>query len=324
MNKPYPWQIKQWQRILTRWHDKTMPHALLLTGPKGLGKLHFAHSIAARLLCRKTDSDQQEHACDCASCQLILAGNHPDLLIIQPEQAGKMIKIEQIRDLLESLQQTTQQSTHQIVILEPAENMNKASANALLKTLEEPYGSVLFLLVSHQSSSVPATIRSRCQKIDFPVPPIAVSLLWLKEHTAHEDPELLLGLSDNIPLRAAAFAQASQLATHQLLVEQFIAVSQKKLMPLEMATACADLPHDTVFELLWLILCDLARLKQSPNIPIAHNQQMEALISIARHIPPTKLFSFIDKLLQTKHFLDAKINLNIALAWEALFIEWAL
>jgi DNA polymerase-3 subunit delta' len=324
MQDTYPWQTKQWHAIFTRWQNKKFPHALLLTGPQGLGKLAFAQNVAARLLC-PTISHQQEFACGtCSSCELIKAETHPDLFTIQPESDSSVIKIEQIRELLLSLQQTAQQSSQQVVILEPAEAMNNAAANALLKMLEEPSGVVTFLLISHQPGTMPATIRSRCQKMNFPIPPVSTSLDWLKNQLpAEQNTELLLALSENIPLRAIAFAAASRFSAHKQLVDQFIQLSNHDLTPLKIAASCAEISAEQVYEGLCLVLMDIVRLQQFSDSVIAHTHQRDTLTSIAAQTSTAKLFHFLDKLLEIKKHLNSKIHLNMSLLWETLFIEWS-
>lgn len=322
MDKCYPWQIKQWHDLLTRRGEQKLPHALLFAGPKGLGKLDFARAIAARLLCQTTCIAEEPACANCQSCQWLVSKTHPDFFLVQPEEESHVIKIEQVRELLESLQQTAQQSGQQIVILEPVEAMNKAAANALLKTLEEPSGPVVFLLVSHQPGTVPATIRSRCQKMDFPVPPISTSLAWLKSQLPLEqDLELVLALSENIPLRAVTFAQESH-AAHNLLISHFIQLSENSLTPLEMASICVETPVELVFGGICLLLMDLIRIQQFSSHLITHAPQINTLTAIADKISSRQVFYFLDQLMMAKKHLNAKIHLNMALLWEDLFIEW--
>lgn len=317
----YPWQDQQWQAILTRWQQQRLPHALLLSGPKGLGKLEFANAVAKRLLCQDTSNISICH--HCASCHLMAAATHPDFFLLQPEADSKTIKIEAIRELLESLQQTAQQANQQIVIIEPAEAMNKAAANALLKTLEEPSGHITFLLVSHEIGTVPATIRSRCQKINFPIPPVATSLNWLKtQPVAESNAELLLALCENIPLRALAFAEDTGFAAHEQFLTQFIQFNKRQLTPLDMAKYCADKEQEQVLTALWTIITDLIRIQQSPTTTIAHSHQRATLTAIASQLSVIKLHRFLDQLIMAKQRMVAKINLNSALLWEHLFIEW--
>lgn len=141
MNTIYPWQQNQWRQVLGYLHNNRLPHGLLLAGPKGLGKLHFAQLLAKHMLAQKKFNSSQLPWDDVASVE-----NHPDLLQVQPSAEGKIISVEQIRDVVAGLNHTAQQSGWRVVIIEPAEMMNKAATNALLKTLEEPPPQVLFFI----------------------------------------------------------------------------------------------------------------------------------------------------------------------------------
>jgi DNA polymerase-3 subunit delta' len=201
--------------------------------------------------------------------------------------------------------------------------MNKAASNALLKALEEPFGSVIFLLVSHSSGSLFSTIRSRCQKIDFSIPSVSSALSWLKSQpTADHDLELSLGLSENIPLRALALLVGTQLQKHQQLVDQFIQIHTHAISPLQVAKFAAEMPAAQVYEGLFLLLRDILRLQQASDLPIAHLPQRKTLAALADQVPPQRIFNFIDQLLEIKKQLDAKIHLNGLLMWEALFVAW--
>lgn len=154
---------QQWQQLIRQKQQNRLPHALLFTGPAQNKKkiaLHFAHF----LLCKETNSPCGQ----CHGCHLFNANSHPDFLLIEAEQAGQMIKIDQIRDLIQFVNETALQSGLRIIIIHPADAMNINAANALLKTLEEPAPHTLIILISDQSLRLPITITSRCQKIIFP------------------------------------------------------------------------------------------------------------------------------------------------------------
>src|SRR5437016_5142030 len=95
-NSPYPWQTQQWDHLLMRLTNKQLPHALLLHGNKGLGKQIFAQAFAKIILCRNSSIDL--NACgECQACQLMASNTHPDFMVVEPEEEGKVIKVEQIR-----------------------------------------------------------------------------------------------------------------------------------------------------------------------------------------------------------------------------------
>jgi DNA polymerase-3 subunit delta' len=186
---PLPWQAAPWQRVLQQLESRQLPHALLLAGPPAVGKRRFASALCATLLCLEPARPEGVACGRCRACLLRLAGTHPDAHWIAPEESGKMIKIDQVRAVVEFVAQTAQQGGRKVVVLEPAEAMNRSSANALLKTLEEPAGAATLILLADAPGRLLPTIRSRCQRIDFPVPPEAEVRRWLQARAA--DPAAL-------------------------------------------------------------------------------------------------------------------------------------
>jgi DNA polymerase-3 subunit delta' len=202
-----PWQRVSWQRLTGRMPQ--LPHGVLLTGAQGTGKRRFADHIAGWLLCDQRTTDG---ACGhCASCAWLKVGSHPSLLRISREvdskgKQSRQIKIDQIRDLMPFVQQTGQ--GWRVVIFEPAESLNIAAANALLKTLEEPAAQVMLILVSDQPQQLPATIRSRVQQIALGriETDRAIEFVRDEANVSAEQAALLLGLSFGAPLAAVELA----------------------------------------------------------------------------------------------------------------------
>jgi len=178
-----PWSAENWRQLMQRRSRGTLPHALLLCGPQGLGKREFAEAFAAALLCQQPRDDGS--ACGvCRACLLFAVGSHPDRVRIGIElrDDGKPrteITVEQIRVLSERLALTAQFGGFQTASIDPADQMNHAAGNALLKTLEEPTPVTVIVLIADQPARLSATIRSRCQRIEFRVPPAAQALGWL-------------------------------------------------------------------------------------------------------------------------------------------------
>src|ERR1035437_5332836 len=157
-----------------------LPHALLISGQRGIGKSEFARSFAESLLCETPTATAQ--ACGtCAACGWLAQGNHPDFRLLQPEalaveegeatdSSGKkkpsqQITIDQVRALDDFLHVGTHRQGARVILVNPAEAMNRSTANSLLKSLEEPIASTLFILVSSESERLLPTIRSRCQAL---------------------------------------------------------------------------------------------------------------------------------------------------------------
>ena len=216
----HPWLTELWNRLVEV--GDRLPHALLLTGPSGLGKRELAEALAARLLCGQPDPVSGQ-ACDrCPTCQLRLSGNHPDLVRLVPavdaaaeegesggaEPAGKaksaQIVIEQVRSLQQALGVTGHQSSRRAVVVDPADAMNVYTANALLKLLEEPPEGCVFILVSSSPRRLLPTLRSRCQQWTVTRPGSDRVDAWLDGRSRELAP--LLAVSGGMPLAAERLA----------------------------------------------------------------------------------------------------------------------
>ena len=180
-----PWQQRIYAQAAASLEAGRLGHALLFAGPAQLGKRAVATRLAQRLLCERK-RDDGEPCGQCRACHLLEAGTHPDYQFISfvPNKEGTRLRteivIEQIREVSERLSLTPQYGGAQIVILDPAEAINHAASNALLKTLEEPVAGRYLWLISAHPARLSATIRSRCQKLEFRLPPEDESLSWLR------------------------------------------------------------------------------------------------------------------------------------------------
>ncbi|HVB83489.1 MAG TPA: DNA polymerase III subunit delta' [Rhodanobacteraceae bacterium] len=205
-----PWHAEPWAQMQGRLAAGRMPHALLLAGPAGLGKRAFAERLARRLLC--TAPTLEGEACGrCRGCVLYGAGTHPDLLRVSFElnREGKPrseIVIDQVRRLCDRLVLSSQFGGWKVALLDPADALNAAASNALLKTLEEPTRDALLLLLADVPSRLPATIRSRCQRLTFRVPARTDAQAWLASQDLADAPVTLdaAGGNPGLALRQAA------------------------------------------------------------------------------------------------------------------------
>ena len=232
-NEIYPWQESLWQN-LNQGRQK-LHHAFLMHGRAGIGKYDFALSFSKALLCPNKDSSG--HACnECSSCRWFSDESHPDFRLISPEQESgndeetiapkktkkkTQISVTQIRELSDFLSLSSHQTSGlRIVLINPAEALNLASANALLKMLEEPAPGVIFILVAHQLQRLLPTIISRCQKINMPVPDEAQALSWLKLQGV-QNPAQQLAYLEGSPIKVlseqAQFDQLTEIWKHLAL-----------------------------------------------------------------------------------------------------------
>jgi DNA polymerase-3 subunit delta' len=214
----FAWHRPELERLLA---DRSrMPHALLVSGRAGIGKTEFARALGAGVLC---ESQRGGLACGaCVSCHWLSQGNHPDYREIVPEAAEEdtdaeeagakaekaksvVIKIDQIRAVADFISLSTHRSGFRVLLLHPAEALQPAAANALLKTLEEPPPHTLIVLVSDQPARLLATIRSRCRRIALAAPPEREALQWLRGEGVAA-PETALAAAGGAPLLARDLA----------------------------------------------------------------------------------------------------------------------
>jgi len=253
-----PWAEPAAEQVRAAWSHGRLHHALLLHGADGLGKRAFALWLGRALLCEaKTDTLD---ACGrCAACQLTLAGSHPDLRIVEPEEDKQQISIDQIRQACEALGMTAFRGGYKVAIVDPAHQMTPAAANSLLKTLEEPAANTVLILLTSRPTALPATIRSRCRKLGLRAPSTELASAWLqKEQTAPVDSRLV-HFSGGAPLKALAYADGSFDTLNQQMQASFSDLLAGKADVMEVAKFWADeaLPE----RLRWLdvTLCSLAR-----------------------------------------------------------------
>ena len=205
----YPWLKEHWAFFLRRLEQNRLAHALMIEGPAGSGKQALATAMVAKLLC----SEDQPEACgQCRSCKLLVGGAHPDRFDIQPEEGSDVIKVDQVRALIASLTLTSSVSTRKLACIHPADGMNMAAANALLKSLEEPVGDAVLILVCSVPARLPITIRSRCQSVVVSQPDAEVVLDWLEKSSQKPRDEVRKALqaAGGSPLRAAQYIDSPE------------------------------------------------------------------------------------------------------------------
>ncbi|MGQ0511593.1 MAG: DNA polymerase III subunit delta' [Betaproteobacteria bacterium] len=215
-------QPEAWRRLVAL--RARLPHALLLHGTQGVGKLALAERFAQLLVCEA--AGQGSEPCGaCSACRWFLGTNHPDVRYVEPEALGRYaaqadedddapaktskpsteIKIEQVRALADFVNVGSHRGGRRVAIIHPAEDMNASSANSLLKSLEEPPTGAMFLLVSHRPARLLPTIRSRCVAVPVTLPAQKTSLAWLTAQAVPE-PVRWLAFSGGAPRRALEIA----------------------------------------------------------------------------------------------------------------------
>lgn len=319
MNTLFPWQREQWTLLRTRADERRLAHGLLFTGPAGTGKAGFAETFARSLLCSQPTSDGMP--CErCGTCLLLAAGTHPDFLQVSPAEDKTQILIDQIRELCRALGLKSHTGGYKVAILSPAEQMNTAAANSLLKTLEEPTDNTVLILITEQPARLPATIRSRCQQVRFPVPAQDQGKAWLETQLGSEA-ELALRLADGAPLRALALGRSGTLKERHGWLDQLIALRNGKLDPIRIA---AEWSEDTELRpLYWFgsFLADLVRLHQGDILSIKNIELLDKLKTLPAIITATESHILLSRLWRD-YRLAQQTSINRPLLMEELLIEW--
>ena len=193
-----PWLKTQCEQLLRARALGRFPSGLLVHEAPGAGGEALARFAAQAALCRQAPAP-----CGvCRDCRQVLAGQHPDLHWVAPEEDSKQIRVEQVRDLMGELGLTSHAGEASVAILTPAEALNANAANALLKTLEEPRAGVSVILLTTSPSRLPATLRSRCVWLKVPAPGREAARAWLVAEQGAGDWDAVLDVLGNAPLLA--------------------------------------------------------------------------------------------------------------------------
>jgi len=199
------WLSEQREHLFERIEHDQLPHALLFHGPPGTGRRLLALSVIGRVLGFDAAGLEAAGSAAVASGPLIdpeLAPAHPDFTVAQPPPDKRVIQIEQIRQLIEVLHLTSHQSGYKVALINPAQALTRHAANSLLKTLEEPPGRTVIVLITDSLSRLPATIVSRCQRIRIGLPSAAQAQQWLQARDPAADWGSILAIAGGAPLTA--------------------------------------------------------------------------------------------------------------------------
>ncbi|WP_313483891.1 DNA polymerase III subunit delta' [Acinetobacter variabilis] len=307
----YPWQQQVWDTLTGRFPK--LGHGLLFYGKKGCGKEAFVQQFLAWVLCLNR---QPDGPCgECGSCQWLKADTHPNYVYISTDEDNKKqnakIKIEKIRDLLPFVQQTV--DGWRVIVIEPAEALNIASSNALLKTLEEPGENIVIILLADHYLKLPATIRSRLQHFALD----RISSVQFSEYVEVQLPEagssqqqLLMNLSNQMPLQAVEVAQSSWLPLRQEFMEDWKKLVIQKNMPMAIATKWnKSLSFGEFGQMFEYLLSDLICVKLNQavkNIDLDFNV-------LAEQYSLETLFKIYEDFQRAKQYLEQNVQSNLVL-----------
>ncbi|MES2491271.1 MAG: AAA family ATPase [Pseudomonadota bacterium] len=251
MLKPLPWQEDLWLRVTSLVLQSRLTHALLIAGPRGVGKRHFAKALTAFIICEARSG----YACgQCRSCLQFTAGHHPNSVYLQrdvDDKTGKEkrdISIEQIRELGERLSLSSHYGQAKVAVVDPVDALNLNGSNALLKTIEEPPANSYLILISERPQALPATLRSRCQRFRMAAPAREQALAWLGDSADAVD---ALTQAHGAPLRARELMDSEHLQRGRKWAAELLAVADQRRDPLAVAASIGK--DDAAAFLEWLL-----------------------------------------------------------------------
>jgi len=318
MQRPCPWHRETLATLVEQAAGNRLPHALLLSGAAGIGKLRLARALAEALLCQQPKAGQ---ACgQCHACHLSAAGSHPDYQQLRPEEAGKAIKIDQVRDLVQFASRTPQYDGYRVALIAPAHAMNRNAQNALLKTLEEPGERTLLLLLSDQPARLLATVRSRCQQRALPLPEPAQARQWLEEQLGQSDrAAALLALAGGAPLQALALDGSEWFAQRGKLLNLCLALLAGRQPVSQVAQQFAAQDADGMLSALYswthAALAFRARAQEPGDVELA-----EGIRKLAQQAGSRRLLAFAEQLVASRRWLASGSNPNRELLFEQLLL----
>ena len=325
---------RTWKSLQAR--RQQMPHALMLIGQRGLGKFELAKQFTASLLCEQPK--EAGVACGkCLPCNWYAQGNHPDFRLLQPaafseevetddtrKKASQQITIDQVRELDDFLSVGTHRDGLRIILINPTEAMNRSTANSLLKSLEEPTPSTLFLLISSEPLRLLPTLRSRCQIVPIRLPEPSIAAKVLAEEGVQQ-PERWLALAGGAPGLAIEIAASGQTGLIDLLIQR--ASEGNQANPLVVAAELdkqikeskgrVQLKSVVDFFQKWMIDLTMAQNQLSPRYFL---QQQSTIISLAAMIPQIRLLHAYRALLISRR--EAEQPLNSRLFLEGLLMDY--
>lgn len=316
----YPWHESYWQQLLAYVEQGRIPQALLMNGISGLGKLQLGLYFSQFLMC--VDRQRVTPCGQCRSCQLFMAKTHPDFILLEPEEPGKVIGVDLIRKLITQLALKPYASSYRIILIQPAEKMNTNAANAFLKALEEPAERTVFLLLTEQMQQLPATIVSRCQKLLFVVPEMGEVETWLHDQGVIEQKTLLLGLAQGAPLKALCYAKEGVLEQRQQCFDDWNNILLRHACPVELAEKWHKISSSRFLDWLMSWTEDLIKCCfQADSCHLSNQDLVKNLHVLAKRLDLKSVFGFYSLLLASKHRFQTQLNKQ--LLFEEILIVWS-
>ncbi len=317
----YPWQESTWGILMKSLNSERLPHALLITGHDGLGKQELAEALVARVFCKQA-SDRQLACGGCGNCQLISAASHPDFVRLTVEDGKTRIAVQQVRDMITHLGMKSYRGNEKVALVYPADLMNASSANSLLKTLEEPSDGTLLILVTARPSRLPATILSRCQRVEIKPPGRDLGIQWLEKEHGTADWGPALAFASGAPLKALELHNTGFAKRIIDLEKQIGAIVAGRSDPTAVASEWAGKDPQLCLEWLKVWAGYLIRGRSLGSLDIiSGGADAKALKSFIQNIDLKMFFKYLDDVNRSFRLLETTVNKQSLM--EAVLIPWA-
>ena len=313
----FPWHEEAFEALLSR---TMLPHAIMFAGPEGMGKLAYAQALAAALVC-ETGKGHAPACGQCPGCHWTTSESHPDVKMVEPyagteskgpdgetieKDAKKYIVVDQIRALADFIGLSSHRGGARVIIVHPAETLNTAAANALLKNLEEPPPATYFLLVSHRPQMLLPTIKSRCQIVTTGHPAEKEALAWLATQGV-EQPGLALANTGGAPLRAARLTDDDYWRPRSAFLR---VIAPHDFDVLQAADVMKDFEPAAVLEWLQKWTYDLVSQKAVGRIRY-NVDQSTAIAAAAGRIDALSALRFHRKLVRMQRVISHPLNVRL-------------
>lgn len=311
----YPWHMSLWRNWQQLLGQGRLHHAVLLLSAKGSGREVLAKQLAQTVLCQHCET---EPCGICHSCQLFAAETHPDFHIVKPEQEGKQIGVDAIRQCNRWAVETSQLAGQRVIMIENADAMGEAGANAILKTLEEPPSGCQFILTAQSLDSLLPTINSRCNKWRLTTPDELDVKAWVEKQLMQTIKIESVRLNACAPLATQRFIEQGMDIRHHNLNDAFVAFLQPPHIGIyDVVSLCTN---EGIVSMKWLsyFLVDCIKLQQGVTGYLTHSESINKVQSVAQTVPSTILIQQVRKINELHRKLEKHSGLNI----ELLIVEW--
>ncbi|MGM9540943.1 DNA polymerase III subunit delta' [Anaerovibrio sp.] len=307
------------KRLQTLQMEDRIPHAMLFCGAEGVGKAMTAEALAAVLLCHEPSGGQ---CCGrCPACLALQAGSHPDYFRLLPESSGKAarsIRIEAVRELQAGIARVPLLSQRRVVIIHEAEKMNEAAANCLLKTIEEPAGQAVFVLLTSAPAALLDTIISRCMRVEFGILQHGeLQEVLCRQGLPEAEAGRLADIADGSAARAMSLREPEVQELHRqamTLVERSGGLSVEEL--LQLAKEMSGHSREQLIQWLGfaaMIYRDLLVLYSGSELPLYNRSELQRLTALLDRYPPAGLLELLKLVQEYQKRLRSNVSLQLCL-----------